>query len=435
MISAKAQAPWMRSLLSYSKHLTCIELAIVAIFLASSLINNLQKQPFHKDEGHFIATSYCFDQLLEGKWRFDKDKEKGNYYALNAPPLARYLIGIGRFGCNREICKPWNFSQTDAVNEAQGRKPRAKLLYWSRFPMALLGALSGTMLFFLMRKACGRLGGYLFLYVFWQSVYFTQMLSRAMTEGGLVAFSLLAACLTYKALEKVRDADDENRRTKTTWLLVAAGICCGLAGSAKLNGMTAAVAVVLTMVLRCGTNGLLTFPFLVSASAVATFIGLNPFLYSDPIGRTKAMINVRITELTLLQQDPLGITKLPVGERTSLVIHRLYYSFFPTFLYTSIFLDAFLAVVGLIGLLINAFAAKDRQRRDAALVLVCFLLVLGIPALFSPADWDRYFLMPALLVVVCVTAAIAYFLEVIVRLVDMLIRRAKKKSPNQAQPL
>lgn len=427
LINARAHAPWKSALLS-AKYLTCIELTIIAIVLSSWMIKNLPNQPFHKDEGHFIATSYCFDQLLEGNWRFDKDKEKGSYYALNAPPLARYLIGIGRFGCNRQICKPWDFNQSDAANEAQGRKPGAKLLYWSRVPMAVLGAISATALFFLLRKACGRLGAYFFLYIFSQSVYFNQMLSRAMTESGLSAFVLLAACLTYKALEKVRDSDDENRRIKTIWLLAAAGICCGIAASSKLNGMTAAVAVVLAMVIRCGKNGLLTFAFVVASTTLATFVALNPFLYPDPIGRSRAMINVRVTEMTLLQQDPLGITRLPTGERISLVIHRLYYSFFPTFLYTSIFLDGYLAIVGLLRLAILAFAAKDRQRRDAALVLVCFLLVLGIPALFSPADWDRYFLMPSLLVVVCVSAAIAFLFDLLLLLGRWLTRRTKNES-------
>ncbi len=424
-----------------------IAIRILEYFFAFSVIatfyvHAIAGQPFHMDESQYIATSKCFEDLLMGRYTLDKWEGKeqffeGDYFARNEPPLPRYIIGIGRFGCNRELCLPWRYNLSELENIKLGTMPNDRLLWWARFPMAILAAISATLCFCALRVISGRVAGYIFLVLFCTSHFFPSVLCTAVSESALLFFIMLTGFATYLALsilERHWQDPQKSKRWKALLCFAVAGLFSGLAGSSKLNGMTCAVAV-------CGA-ALLSFRHLgsqatisklkqlsiclslVATSTIVTFIACNPYLYSNTIAHTKEMIVTRMEELKGTMKDPQAVAHLPLLQRISIIAdcvsQRRYSSnAFPgdTILWFS------LAAVGALKVAMQALYNRQHSVVIAATTFTAFALVLGIPPLFTPVSWIRYFLLPAFVLSMLDAIGVACLLEI---LITQLKKRQRK---------
>ncbi len=241
-----------------------------------------------------------------------------SYWTLTQPPVSRYWTGLGRHlgGYQLDDLKTLWVDQ-----EAYGRINRfstgnitRRMLLWSRLPMAVLSALAVFIIFYLCFKVSGRLAGYLVVLLFMGSYFFTQLLPRAMGEAPLLAAIMAAWFAGYRAVQSweqaIWDSTPVQRRGVVRSLIWFGlmGFFCGIAGASKMNGASitlgAGLLAVATPLVRRGHVSrafrlrfmILSGCLLVITTAIG-FIGPNPYLYPDILGRSSRMLNNRITEM------------------------------------------------------------------------------------------------------------------------------------------
>jgi hypothetical protein len=154
-------------------------------------------------------------------------------------------------------------------------------------------------------------------------------------------------------------------------------------------------------------------PFVVGLLAAATFVGVNPFLYPNPLARTIAMANLRSFELARNQARPeWGLPDL--SRWIAVVPQRVLgdYLIIPISL-----LNVVLVAAGLYGLARRAWAwqAGKQGAPPESLALWAFLFVTALPALFTPVDWDRYYLFPVIFNMLCIGVGLEEMLRAVIQ--------------------
>ncbi len=143
-------------------------LVIAAVLLSLAIfLGSFAQVAFHPDENNWILTSPYGEILAHGDFRNPLWDE--GFWTLDAPPLGRYIIYAGLYAGGIEelgFHLPWDFSQDEAANTARGSMPGPQVLWWSRLPMALLGALSAVLVFLLTVQAAGWWAGWAALVLF-----------------------------------------------------------------------------------------------------------------------------------------------------------------------------------------------------------------------------------------------------------------------------
>jgi 4-amino-4-deoxy-L-arabinose transferase-like glycosyltransferase len=291
-----------------------------------------------------------------------------------------------------------------AANVRQGNLPEARLLWFSRVPMAVLAAITGWLLYLLAESSAGRLAGYSLLALYSGSAYLLTQLRRAMSEAPLLFFTTLACVAAWRALKNWQEASQKesvtfkNLQRPLAWFLVA-GSCCGLAGASKINGLFAAGGVCLLVVLAVFLNpgkipAGLRWTFAIRGTiltllvAMVIFIAANPFLYSDPFNRTVRMFKFRIQEMSLqVAGFPENVIHGP-AERMELVPRRVLEHYASLNFDGALWLNLALAGLGLVVLI------KRRGDVPAGLAWLIVPAPLVVGALVTPLDWDRYYLFP-----------------------------------------
>ncbi|MCC6189362.1 MAG: hypothetical protein IT318_10020 [Anaerolineales bacterium] len=266
------------------------------LLIAIWALFTLPQVPFHPDEATHIFISQDFDRLfsqgdLAGvTWQASDASSAVLRYRLLEAPLSRYLIGGGRaLGGHGSVQLPadWDWSGTWADNGRLGALPHPDLLLASRLPAAVLTILSLLPLFAIGQHLGGRLAAFGAVCLYCLSGVVWLHGRRAMSEGPLLFFSLLAFWI---ALRWPR------------WpLVVAAG--AALAGLAKLTGLSllppTALAVLTAPPLGPGRAA----PGRSRIGALAAFAvafalltwALNPSLWSSPLSGLRAMAAARQT--------------------------------------------------------------------------------------------------------------------------------------------
>ena len=387
---------------------------------------------FHGDESLWIATSYYFDAFVEGK--FDSPVWNESYETLTQPPVGRYVVGIGRTigGYSyRDLNRPWNFNLSSEENIGRGNMPSPNLLWWSRFPMCILAVVAAVIAFTLMSYFVGRLAGYVMLSLFVLDSYFSSTLCRAMGEAPLLAFTMFAALAGYRALTSWRVATAHSHLVRKRFLrpllwFGMMGVFCGLAGATKLNGLSiipaGLVLVLLTPLVqtsnisRSQIFGIIPFACgLLILAAAFTFVAPNPYLYGDPIRRTKNMVEQRLSEMERQQAKiPSARISGPLIPRVSLIGERVFQQCAALSFAKSWIINVLLCLVGL-GYVLFAGWSWLRTGAGSAATAVLLLIAFGssIPALMTPLDWDRYYLFPVFFSTVFIAIGIFWIITIL----------------------
>jgi hypothetical protein len=387
---------------------------------------------FHRDESHWIATSVYFEAALDPdftqpewmtanelspglkRWFLSKvpiglgsleppnDTWGTNYFTLTQPPVARYIIAIGRRLCGytvQDLNPPWRFRASESENLAAGNMPSQGLLRSARATMAVLSIASGMILFTLVSASAGRTAGWIFIFLYAGSPYFLIHLRRAMGDPSLMLFTCLAMLTGVMAL---RSWEKMQERPWSLFWLALMGCCAGLAGASKLNGLgLAGAGVVLGWLIALHPKGFATrseratFAFaaslVVMMATAITFIAVNPFLYPNPWARTRAMFLLRISEMSSQSQNPVwGMSGFQ--QRLAIIPQRI---FEDHALIQSGWINVLLGSVGLVYVVRSAWrwlVGKDGSPASPVLLMVGCASVM--PALTTPLDWDRYYLFP-----------------------------------------
>ena len=425
------------------------EWVVAGAVLVLSFSRGLDRVPFHMDESLWICCSLYFEAAVdEGfippQWFRESVRgpepalpdhaQKGppggwssritwgpHYFSLDQPPVARYLIAIGRrlhgYAAS-DLNRPWESKLGPDENALLGNVPSAGLLEAARRSTAALSVVSGLVLYGLVRQGAGRIAGLVFVFLFSASGYFLVHLRRAMGDPALLFFTCLAMWAGTRALRTRDEAPEgtsgEGAIRALGWLATM-GVASGLAGGSKLNGLAVAGAgAVLACLLAFGGRGLgrgwrrpafaAGASVLVLGSCAATFVAVNPSLHHRPSAHLTAMLRLRAKQLAEQQSDPRWGLSTP-GRRILVVAGRTLKQYTVTRVAT---LNALLAGLGLLFLARGTRRwTKDGSGPAAAVVLLAVGLFTAGPALMTPVDWDRYYLFPVVFLTVLIAVGAA----------------------------
>ena len=408
-----------------------IEIALVAAVLLTVFSYDLLSLPNHPDESSWVAETNHFEVFISGD--FDNPIWDKYHQTLTQPPMARYTIALGRLAGGfppEDLTPPWDFSIDRQANIAAGNIPHPELLWWCRLPMALLFLLSSLILFLLIKAAFGRPAGYTFLFLFAGNPYFLSCLRLALSESTLFFFLCLSALSAWWALRAWQQAvNTANPPFKSLYptlaWFAASGVFCGMAGAAKLNGLAALGALCgLVLLVTAFHSGALTWAhrwrfalagcFALVSAVGTSFIGVNPFLYPNPINRALEMLDYRLWEMEGQVKDFPANHIDSLAERLTVVPQRIFadYSFFS--FDGSFWLNLVLFLVGLV--LVGQVAyrwLRTSKGSAAGLVLLLMAVFLATPPLLTPLDWTRYYLLPIAFSTICVAVALGRGLELL----------------------
>jgi phosphatidylserine synthase len=377
------------------------EHAILFLLLSIFYCRGLQSIAFMPDESQWIATSLVYEDYIHGN--FSSPAWDESYWTVTQPPLPRYWIGLGRgiggFGVS-DLNMPWVWQKDFPANVAEGRKPSEQLLWWSRFPMGVLAAFAIFIGFLILEKLQGRLLGYFGVLLCLLSSYFPIMLSRAMGEASLLA-AIAGVLLVSDWL--LRRSINQDKLEKSYFYFFLLGIIIGFAQSSKLNGLFAIGAgfafalIVAFRVRQDGTKkGRFAVPFLILIfSTLITFILLNPFLWKDPIGRTLIMYHNRVVEMRGQQLDYSDTKIEGFNERINIITSRIFQDYAAFHFEGALWINILFFLIGFSYLVVKTFQyLQGADLNPTASVIFLVGGATSLPSLFTPLDWDRYYLLP-----------------------------------------
>ncbi len=430
------------------KCLRLLEIAVVLTLLGNAFFSRLSAVRFHGDESHWIATSCYFEALVmpgfqEPAWLTESRVPakfsaptwltatltpaassshvwSAHYWTLTQPPVTRYMIALGRIAGGYNVADlnlPWDFHVPDSQNFMTGAMPSSGLLWASRAAMALLAVISGAILYLLVRHCAGALAGYSFVAMYAGSAYMLTHLRRAMSEAPLLFFTTLALLCAARALMVA----PRHLGRAVAWLLLM-GVCAGLAGAAKLNGLAlglAAVVLCLVAAFRHRKPNVKRWriaflaTFFVLVITVGVFILVNPFLYSQPLRRIVVLALFRRWEMINQLRRPEW--RIPNFAARMRILPLRIFSDYPAVHIE--FFNELLTILGLYLLIRSVWQwLRGRQREvgekviraGTALAILVVGAVMALPPLLTPLDWDRYYMFPVLFVTISVAVSLGW---------------------------
>lgn len=275
-----------------------IALAIFALGLWQNL-SYVDSTKFHRDEARWIHRAYYLREAFNPLSRTWDD----GYLTRGQPPLGSYLMGLGLVVQGRDLNTNglWDFNKNTAWNRSRGRMPVKADLTAARRTDAVVGALLAVTLYFLGKRLSNRLAGLvaaLLLIPHPLSIYLSSLAGSDALLALLVALAALAAVSLAE---------------RPTWgRAILLGVLLGLGGATKLSPLLltvplAGVGLVLLLhkLPERATGGgptprdretgwmLLSLPFV----AFAVFVASYPYLWTEPIERTKTLFAFRAQEM------------------------------------------------------------------------------------------------------------------------------------------
>lgn len=283
---------------------------VVFVVAAVVLLIEARLSPFEIDESGYIWSSRYFAHVV---LRGDVTHEEWdvNYWTLTQPPMTRYIVGAWLTAHGYDLFKmnkPYvPTASSYEINVMKGRVPTDEVLWRARQPLALLGAGSIGLLFLLGARIGGTWVGLVTAALALSSAFIRYTLVHVWAEGPLAFFLVLSVLLATR----FASATLSGRR----WLHPAVGLALAvaLATSVKLTGVVGIVALggwAAAVYTRVAVGRVLDRPLagmLVAALAIVTlttaalWVLVNPFLWREPIERTRLIV-VNRAEETAIQQ-------------------------------------------------------------------------------------------------------------------------------------
>lgn len=407
----------------------------ILALLCGSYLTGIEKVPYSGDESDWITTSQYWDAFISGRFPPHATMVHlgwgEHYWTLTQPPLARYLIGIGRsfggFGVDG-LNYEYNWQLSWDENLALGNVVQGKLLWWSRLPMAILAIGSGTILFYMVEQAFGLHAAVATILLFVANPYLKNTLRNAMGESGLLFFTLCSMALSYTGIkswaafhQKGISAEGGKRMGIPLfwmWFLLA-GAAAGLAGATKINGLMTILSLMsICSLLPALSNNTynqhqLKKAFLLAIStgcmALLIFILVNPFLYPYPLIRILKMYSFRLVEMGI-QSNMFPSSTFPcLADRVLRIGQQVFESCATIRFSNAWLLNLTLTMVGLIALIQHT--RPSHIQRNGALALLLVPLPLVLAALATPLDFERYYLVAEVYSTVCIACGAGWLLR------------------------
>jgi hypothetical protein len=268
------------------------------VFLVALWVN-LSAVPmteFHRDEARWVHRARFLEELRSPTGEFWQESE----LMIGQPPLGSYLMGLGLTLQGRDLDTNgfYNFHFGPDWNWRHGTMPNEADLAAARRTNSVIGALIAVSVYLIARGLSNAIAGIAaaaLLVPHPLSIY----LSSLAGSDALVTLLVALAVLVAMALA--------NRPTWPRAILL--GVLLGLGGSAKLSPLALAIvpaAAGMVLVIHgwrgsgagARHDGRLGWRLLVQPPlAAATFVASFPYLWPDPVGRTRALLEFRAIEM------------------------------------------------------------------------------------------------------------------------------------------
>lgn len=387
-----------------SKSLRAIEVILMGLILLLGFTRDIASVEFFPDESFWVVSSVRFDEFISGD--FDSPVwTEDPIIIFEVRPVPSYFSGISQRlgGISTESLPPdWDWGLSEDENIALGAMPNDEMLWWSRIPMAILSAFSLFFTAVFLAKQHSRLAAYLFTLVSLNG-YFLLNLRRAMSEASILFFTVLVMYASYRLMTSARNRD---MNKSIQWALIA-GFFSGLAGQSKLTGLVCVGIAILGAVLVITPYPkqwltilkqrlLLVIMFVVTFATLATFIASYPFYYTDTVDRIWETFYAR-DQIVKYQLATYIDELIPPGNRLTILFQRIFdYPIHTDTNNTVGILFHWLNLIGAFFGIIHVLkcAWNDGSKRDISIVLLLGTLLCAVPMLFSPFDWERYYLFP-----------------------------------------
>ncbi|MDL1899608.1 phospholipid carrier-dependent glycosyltransferase [Anaerolineae bacterium CFX9] len=260
--------------------------------------------PFHGDESTQITMSRDYAYLFIERdlsrisfnganvtaWEQDLRLLNGTV-SKNLIGLMWHLAGFSRADLNEQ----WDWGADWDYNTANNHKPGDALLQLARLPSAVMLALGAVVIFALGRWISGTPAAMM------ATVYYTLnpalLLNgrRAMMEGGLILFSLLALFAGVWWLRAVTKGDRRASIAAAALLGISAGLALAAKHSAIFGVMAIFAGCGVWLVIRERTRLMDGLIHLIGAGVglMIVFYALNPAWWGDPLGRIPEVLTRR----------------------------------------------------------------------------------------------------------------------------------------------
>lgn len=273
-------------------------LALAAFFVTGAMV-----VPFHGDESIWLYMSHDFEDLFVQRdvsrllySENPTDPEDQGLRELNSP-LAKYLISLSWRAAgyaDADLNGYWVWGAGWEWNAGNGRIPPDGLLRASRWLPAGLAALGVLAVAALGVRLGGWRVGWLAALLLATDASFLLHTRRAMGEGTLLAFSMMAVALTVAYLSRRASGEPLAIRARAAYLL-GIGLLTGLTVATKLNGAIVAIVVGVALLAwlpwRAAPRAALSTAALdvavVAGLALAVVMALSPFLWLNPLARLR----------------------------------------------------------------------------------------------------------------------------------------------------
>jgi hypothetical protein len=294
-----------------SRWMTIAGGAIVVAIAIWQFSAALHKSTFHPDESRWINRAVYLKELRHPRGGFWSD----SYLIRGQPPMGSYITGLGLWlqGQPLEQNGPWNFAYGNDGdinwNVTNGNVPDVQVLLDARRTSIALGVLTILATYIIVTMLSNWIGGVVagvFLSIHPLTIYLATLAVSDM------AFTLVVALSGLCGLTLAR---------RPSWLwTIALGVMLGTGASLKLSpiflafGLAFVGALILIEPVVRRIPGVRQFYrhfgageadvqrmgiMLLSLPVIATgfFIASYPYLWSDPIGRTRLLFDFRRAEM------------------------------------------------------------------------------------------------------------------------------------------
>jgi hypothetical protein len=393
---------------------------LVVAALAFVLAEAAARGPhFNPDESRWLSRAHYLAALTDPLGPTWADR----YMTRGQPPLGSYAMGVGLLiqGRDLETNPPWNFSVPWEVNVALGRKPAPQDLAAGRRMSAALIAVSTVALVIVagvfVPTPWAVTAGALF------AVHpFTSYIGSIAMSDALFGLSIVLAAWAAAALAR--------RPMPTRAILL--GVLLGLGGATKLSPLVVAAGFSAGGVLLCAVSAVqrrrlmareathAIYGLIVGITAVVTFVVSYPYLWPDPIGRSRNLFAFRAEEMAAQSSDwPV----MAVPNRAE-ALRRVNQNFTERFsLSASVVsllgghsgspvarqVEFLIPVVGVVIMAVGAIRAGPLSSRFLVLAVLGGQVLVTILGMRS--EFDRYHLPMALLGAIAAAVALEWLLR------------------------
>lgn len=270
---------------------------LMFVFALGVNLHAVPTTEFHRDEARWIHRARFLGELRNPTGPYWEESE----LMLGQPPLGNYLMGLGLLlqGQDLQTNGYYNFHYSQAWNQRHGNMPDEIDLAAARRTNSVIGALIAASVYLIASALLNPVAGVaaaLLLVPHPLSIYLSSLAGSDALVSLLVAWAALAAMALAQ---------------RPTWArAVLLGVLLGLGGAAKLSPLAlafplAGAGIILAIQGWRGRgasavhDGELGWRLLAQpAIAAATFVALYPYLWSDPIRRTLALVQFRADEMS-----------------------------------------------------------------------------------------------------------------------------------------